>query len=267
MPEYRYIYGPVSSWRLGSSLGIDLLSQEEKICNFDCVYCQLGSTIRHTVERKIYVAVEKVIEELEALPNIRIDYFTFSGRGEPTLAENLGQTIKAIKLIRKVPVAVLTNSSLMDKENVRKELTLADFVIIKLDAYSPESLQAINRPTKDIELASILDGIKEFRKEYQGKLALQIMFIDKNKDNVNKLIYLINYIKPDEIQINTPLRLCNIKPLPKEEILRIKETFNSACKGEFRRKEINVISVYDERMQKEVLSISDEDTLKRRGKV
>jgi len=267
MLKYKYIYGPVFSWRLGSSLGIDLLSQEEKICNFNCLYCQLGATKKYTVERKIYVPIKEVIEELERLPEAQIDYITFSGRGEPTLAENLGRAIKAIKLIRKVPVAVLTNSSLMDEEEVRKELALADFVIVKLDAYSPESLQAINRSTKDIEFASILDGIKEFRKEYQGKLSLQIMFIDKNKDDVNKLIYLTNYIKPDEVQINTPLRPCNIKPLPKEEILRIKETFNSACKGEFRRKEINVISVYDERVLKDVLPVSDEDTLKRRGKV
>jgi wyosine [tRNA(Phe)-imidazoG37] synthetase (radical SAM superfamily) len=267
MPKYRYIYGPVPSWRLGSSLGIDLLSQEEKICNFDCVYCQLSATKKHTIERKIYVPVKEVIEELERLPAGQIDYITFSGRGEPTLAENLGQAIKAIKLIRKVPVAVLTNSSLMYKEEVRKELTLADFVVAKLDAYSPDSLQEINRPAKEIEFANILEGIKEFRKGYQGKLALQIMFIDQNKDNIQKFTYLTNYIKPDEVQINTPLRPCNIKPLPKEEILKIKETFTSACKGEFHRKEINVVSVYDERIQKEVLSISDEDTLKRRGKV
>jgi len=266
-PVFKYIYGPVPSWRLGSSLGIDLLSQEEKICNFDCVYCQLGTTKKHTVERKIYVPIKEVIEELERLPAAQIDYITFSGRGEPTLAANLGEAIKAIKLIRKEPVAVLTNSSLMDKEEIRKELLFSDFVIAKLDAYSPESLQQINRPAKDIEFASILDGIKEFRKEYQGKLALQIMFIDKNKDDVNKLIYLTNYIKPDEAQINTPLRPCNIKPLSKEAILKIKEAFNSACKGEFYHKEINVVSVYDERVLKEVLPISDEDTLKRRGKV
>jgi len=265
--NFKYIYGPVPSWRLGSSLGIDLLSQEDKICNFDCVYCQLGTTKKHTVERKIYVPIKEVIEELERLPAAQIDYITFSGRGEPTLAANLGEAIKAIKLIRKIPVAVLTNSSLMDKENVRKELLFSDFVIAKLDAYSPESLQQINRPSKDIEFASILDGIKEFRKEYQGKLALQIMFIDKNKDDVNKLIYLTNYIKPDEVQINTPLRLCNIKPLSKEAILKIKENFISACKEEFRRKEINIVSVYDERMLKDVLPVSDEDTLKRRGKV
>jgi len=266
-PAFKYIYGPVPSWRLGSSLGIDLLSQEEKICNFDCVYCQLGLIKKHTIERKIYVPVEKVIEELSALPDRSIDYITFSGRGEPTLAANLGEAIKAIKSIRKEPIAVLTNSSLMRLDEIRKELVLADFIVTKLDAYSPESLQEINNPVKDIEFASILEGIKEFRRSYQGKLALQIMFIDKNKDNVDKLVYLTNYIKPEEVQINTPLRSCNIKPLPKEEILKIKGAFTFACKGEFHRGEINVVSVYDERELKDITSISDGDTLKRRGKV
>jgi wyosine [tRNA(Phe)-imidazoG37] synthetase (radical SAM superfamily) len=259
--KFKYIYGPVPSWRLGSSLGIDLLSQAEKICNFDCVYCQLGVTKKHTVERKVYVPVEEVIEELSALPDTSIDYITFSGRGEPTLAENLGEMIKAVKTIRKEKVAVLTNASLMDKEEVRGELALADFVVAKLDVCSQESLQQINNPHPNIEFANILEGIKKFRKEYNGKLALQLMFIDKNKDNINKLIYLTNYIKPDEVQVNTPLRPCNMKPLEKEEILSIKYTFTSVCKG------INIVSVYDERESKDVPSISDEDTLKRRGKV
>ncbi len=238
-PAFKYIYGSVPSWRLGSSLGIDLLSQEEKICNFDCIYCQLGPTKRHTIERKIYVPVEKVIEELGELPDTNIDYITFSGRGEPTLAANLGEGIKAVKLIHKEPVAVLTNSSLMGLDAVREELVLADFVVAKLDACSPESLQEINRPATGIEFGSILDGINKFRKSYQGKLALQIMFTESNKQDINKYIYLANYIKPDEIQVNTPLRPCGVKPLAKEEVLRIKNNFVLACK------EVNVVSVYD----------------------
>ncbi|MDD5005371.1 MAG: radical SAM protein [Candidatus Omnitrophica bacterium] len=261
MIEYKYIYGPVPSWRLGSSLGIDLLSQKEKICNFDCVYCQLGPTKKYTVERKIYVPVEKVIEELGKLPGTNIDYITFSGRGEPTLAANLGEAIKAVKLSRKEPIAVLTNSSLMELDEVRKELIWADFVVAKLDAYSPESLREINRPVEGIEFGSILEGIKAFKKNYKGKLALQIMFMDNNKNDVNKFIYLANYIKPDEIQLNIPLRSCGVKPLAREEIAKIKDGFTSVCKG------VNMVSVYDERKEKDILSISDEDTLKRRGKV
>ncbi|MFA5725490.1 MAG: radical SAM protein [Candidatus Omnitrophota bacterium] len=257
---FKYIYGPVPSWRLGSSLGVDLLSQEEKICNFNCIYCQLGPIKKHTLGRKIYVPIKEVIDELEELPDTGIDYITFSGRGEPALAANLGEAIKAVKLIRKERIAVLTNGSLMGLDEVRKEFVLADFVVAKLDAYSPESLQEINGPAEGIQFGSILEGIRAFKKEHSGKLALQIMFVDNNKTDVNKFIYLANYIKPDEIQLNTPLRPCGIKPLAKEEILKIKDSFTSACKG------VNVVSVYDERAIKDIVSLSAEDTLKRRGK-
>lgn len=261
MMNYRYIYGPVASWRLGSSLGIDLLSQEEKICNFDCRYCQLGVTKQYAIERKMYVSIEEVVDELERLPPLLIDYITFSGRGEPTLAENLGRAIKTIKLIRKIPVAVLTNAALIDREEVRADLALADFVVAKLDAFSPESLQEINRSAQGIEFGRVVEGIKALRGSYQRRLALQIMFIDNNKHDVNKLIGLTNYIKPDEIQINTPLRPCGVRSLTREEIFMIKDNFISACKG------INVVSVYDETMYKNITSISDEETLKRRGKI
>jgi wyosine [tRNA(Phe)-imidazoG37] synthetase (radical SAM superfamily) len=259
--KFKYIYGPVPSWRMGSSLGIDLLSQAEKICNFDCLYCQLGPIKEYTLERKIYVPIKEVIEELEELPGTSIDYITFSGRGEPTLAENLGEAIRAVKLIRKERIAVLTNSSLMGIDEVRKELALADFVVAKLDACSSELSQAINKPAKGVEFRNIVEGIKVFRKNYKGKLALQMMFVDNNKNDVNKLIYLVNSIKPDEVQVNTPLRPCGIKALTKEEILKIKNSFIASCKG------VNVVSAYDERTIKDIVSLSDEDTLKRRGKV
>ena len=99
--KFKYIYGPVSSWRLGSSLGVDLLSGREKLCSFDCIYCQLGEIKTHTAQRRLYVPTKKVIAEIKTLPNIHVDYIAFSGRGEPTLAVNLGRTIKAIKKLRK----------------------------------------------------------------------------------------------------------------------------------------------------------------------
>jgi wyosine [tRNA(Phe)-imidazoG37] synthetase (radical SAM superfamily) len=260
-PAFKYIYGPVLSWRLGSSLGIDPISKGRKVCSFDCVYCQIGKTGLFTEERKKFIEIKEIIAELVMLPPLKIDYITFSGAGEPTLAENLGEMMRAVKLIRKEPIAVITNGSLMGLDEVRKELALADFVVVKLDACSPESLQEINRPAKGIEFDSILDGIKEFRKEYKGKLALQIMFIENNKQDINQYIYLVNYIKPDEVQVNTPLRPCNVKPLTKEEVLKIKGYFISVCKG------INVVSAYDEKVFKDIASISDEETLRRRGKI
>jgi wyosine [tRNA(Phe)-imidazoG37] synthetase (radical SAM superfamily) len=262
MPShYKYIFGPVPSWRLGSSLGVDLLSQEEKICNFDCIYCQVGRTIKHSIKRKEYFPIKEIIEELKTLPKIPIDYITFSGRGEPTLAANLGDAIRTIKSIRKEKVAVLTNSALMDKKDVRAELALADFVIAKLDACSDSRLHKINRPSVNIKFNEIIEGIKIFKKSYKTKLALQIMFIDDDKDSVNKLIALVNQLFPDEVQINTPLRDCSVKPLSKKKLLEIKKEFSSKCKG------VNIVSVYDHRSLKSVTSISNVDTLKRRGKI
>ncbi|MDD4941164.1 MAG: radical SAM protein [Candidatus Omnitrophica bacterium] len=258
---FKYLYGPVPSWRLGRSLGIDPLSQEEKICNFDCMYCQVGLTRAHTVERKNYVPVEAIIDELSALPPAAIDYITFSGRGDPSLAKNLGAAIRAVKKIRKEPVAVLTNSALMADDGVRKDLALADLVVAKLDAWSAESLRDINRPAGGIEFDNIVAGIKKFKKEYTGRLALQMMFIEENKGHVLEYIRLAQLIGPDEIQINTPLRHSSVAPLSRDEIARIKECFVRACGG------IKIVSVYDQRPKTTVKSFSDKDTLKRRGKI
>ncbi len=161
-------------------MGVDLLSQKDKICSFDCLYCQLGKTGSLTATRKRYVSNEDILEEIRALPQISIDYITFSGRGEPTLAKNLGQMIDAVKTIRQEPIAVITNSSLMGRQDVREELAGADFVICKLDAFSQESFEMINQPLKGIKFDTILEGIKEFKRHFQGRLALQLMFLKEN---------------------------------------------------------------------------------------
>lgn len=258
--NYKYIYGPVASWRLGSSLGVDLLSQEDKICDFNCIYCQLGPTLCYTTKRQYFVPVKEIIKEIKTLPPVHIDYITFAGSGEPTLARNLGQAIKAVKAISKVPIAVLTNSSLLHIDRVRKELLPADYVSVKLDASSPDSLQMINEPDKTIQFARLLSGIIGFRKQYQGYLALQIMFLEQYKNDADKMISLINDIKPDEVQVNTPLRKCAVKPLAKKDIIKIKKAIAAACKR------IAVVSVYDKKEQLDIHSISTEATLKRRGK-
>ena len=130
------IYGPVSSWRLGRSLGIDMLSGQQKLCSFDCVYCQLGSTGRALTRRNEFVGLDQLEQELKVLPDADIDYATFSGMGEPTLASNLGGAIELVRSHLKVPVAVITNSSLLARQDVRDELAQADVVITKLDETS-----------------------------------------------------------------------------------------------------------------------------------
>jgi len=252
----KYIYGPVPSWRLGSSLGIDPVSYKEKICSFDCIYCQLGKTKVFSDKRKIFVSVSEIVDELKLLPSIGIDYITFSGSAEPTLAKNLGAMIKATKKIRNEKVAVLTNSSLLDKKDVQQNLLLADFVIAKLDAVSQETFEIINSPLKTIKFNPVLKGIKNFQSIYKGKLALQIMFVEQNKKHAPEIARMAKEINPDEVQINTPLRPCRVKPLSKAELRTIKGHFNG----------LNSISVY-EAEKKTVKPISSEDTLKRRGKI
>lgn len=249
----KYLYGPVPSWRLGKSLGIDLIS-EEKTCTFDCVYCQLGkSTIRHIIKREVFVPTSAVIAELKNLPGIDIDYVTFSGTGEPTLAANLGEVILAVRKVFNKPVAVLTNSSLMCEPRVRQDLGLADKVVAKLDASSEEVFRDINRPTNGVTLAMIIEGIRKFAREYPGKLALQIMFVPQNRAYAEAIANLVKQIKPIEVEVNTPLRPCSVKPLPPEELSEIKKLFEP----------LKVYSVYDVK-RPETKPMDEKETKKRR---
>ena len=138
------IYGPVSSWRLGRSLGIDLLNTNVKTCSFDCVYCQLGETIQVVTQPKEFISLEQLGRELKAVSQIEADHATFSGMGEPTLASNLGEAIDMVKSVLDLPIAVLTNSSLMFREDVRGELDRADVVVAnwmhQMRSYLPRSI-------------------------------------------------------------------------------------------------------------------------------
>jgi wyosine [tRNA(Phe)-imidazoG37] synthetase (radical SAM superfamily) len=229
------IYGPVPSWRLGPSLGVDPISCKEKTCSFCCIYCQLGKTIHKTDKRQIFVNEKIIKEELKRIKNrIKADIVTLSGTGEPTLAKNLGKIIDIIRKEISLPIAILTNSSLIYRKDVQKDLKKLDFVIAKLDCSNAGLLRKINKPYK-IKFERIINGVKSFKKQYKGKLALQMMFIDENKDYAKQMSALAKFLKPDEIQINTPLRPCPVKPLKKRELDKIKEIF----------KGFKVISVYD----------------------
>ena len=253
--NYKYIYGPVSSWRLGSSLGIDPVLADGKTCTFDCVYCQLGKTKHLTDERKIFVPAEKIMEELNSLPPLEIDYITFSGMGEPTLAENLGDMIREIRKIRKDKIAVLTNSSMMQRKDVREGLLQADLVVAKLDAGSQKLFEIVNRPLRTLKVDSIVQAIKDFNTNYKGKLALQIMFIEESKIYIPEIVQIAKEINPDEVQINTPLRPCAAKSLSAKELGIIEGCFAG----------LDTVSVY-KADKKIVEPVSKEDTLKRRGK-
>lgn len=250
------VYGPVPSWRLGRSLGVDLLSTEGKTCSFDCVYCQLGRTIHPLVERREFITLDRLAEELEQVKEVPADYTTFSGVGEPTLAANLGEAITLARSILGLPVAVLTNSSLMTDEDVRRDLSLADVVVAKIDAPDEETFRQVNRPFVKRRLQEIIRAIRLFGEQFKGSLALQMMFIESNKGCAGEMAEIAEKLKADEVQINTPLRPCAVRPLSPEVIASISGEFSSLK---------NVVTVY-EAPRPQISPLDLKETLKRRPK-
>ncbi len=200
------IYGPVESWRLGSSLGVDLLGIDS-ICSFECVYCQLGKINILTAQRKVFVATERVLKDLRNADWQTADVITFSGSGEPTLAKNLGEVIEKIKHLTHKPLVVLTNSTLLHDKQVRRELLKADKIFCKLDAWSDSVLRRIDRPLAGISLESIVSGIFQLRREFDGFLAIQTMILRAPSDfEIEKLAEILLLINADEVQLNLPTR-------------------------------------------------------------
>jgi len=247
------IYGPVPSWRLGRSLGVDLLPGDGKTCSFDCIYCQLGRTARRLTQRAEFVPLDTVRRELERVRGVAADYVTFAGMGEPTLASNLGEAIQLARAILGLPVAVLTNSSLMAREDVRRDLACADIVVASLDASNEQLFRRINRPVAALRLEDILWGIDLFEAEYRGMLALELMFVKANKGFAAEMAAIARELAPDEVQINTPLRPCAVAPLTANEIAAIREEFTG----------LPVRSVY-EAARPAVTPLDVSETLRRR---
>jgi wyosine [tRNA(Phe)-imidazoG37] synthetase (radical SAM superfamily) len=205
----NYVFGPVQSRRLGLSLGIDPV--QDKTCTLDCLYCQLGATATKTLERRAYARTDVVAAEVSTViaTGQPIDYITFSGTGEPTLNSDLGCMIAAIKAITPVPVAVITNSTLLHLEEVRTDLARADLVIPSLNTVNPEVFTRISRPHADIVLADMLSGLVSFSREYVGRLWVEIMLVQGINDAESELRSLARFLEGiacEKIQINTVTR-------------------------------------------------------------
>ncbi len=201
----KTVFGPVSSWRFGRSIGIDPLCRN--VCSFDCVYCQVGPTLNKTIQNDAFISTDRIKEDLKRiLPGASADIVTISGYGEPTLAENLDEIIETVKEATDLPVAILTNSSTLSLGKMRRTLNNVDVVITKLDAHDESLFEEINRPVKGLHFGNILKWIKKFKKSFEGRLELQTMFIEKNKDHAGELAKIALEIQPDKIYINTPLR-------------------------------------------------------------
>lgn len=200
------VYGPVTSWRLGRSLGVDVLCIDS-ICSFACVYCQLGRINQLTSKRGVFVTTERIKNDLVASDWRSADVVTFSGSGEPTLAENLGEVVDMVKSVTGKPVIVLTNSALLGQEKVREDLLNADQVFCKLDAWDAETLAKVDRPAPGITLEGIIRGMRDFRGEFNGRMAIQTMILrPMSDDDVRRYAKIVGSIGPDEVQLNIPTR-------------------------------------------------------------
>jgi wyosine [tRNA(Phe)-imidazoG37] synthetase (radical SAM superfamily) len=230
--QYNILFGPVPSRRLGISLGVDLVPM--KTCTLNCIYCECGKTSHLTLERKEYVSLETVKKELihYLSHHARPDYITFSGSGEPTLNSKIGDVIRFLKdRVPDVPVAVLTNSTLFSQKQVRSDIKNAMVVIPSLDAATEKIFNKINRPSPRLRVDKIIDGLIRFRKEYSGKIWLEVFIIPGMNDTITELNALkpvIEKIKPDQVHLNTldrPGSVSTIRAATREELERVLDIF------------------------------------------
>jgi wyosine [tRNA(Phe)-imidazoG37] synthetase (radical SAM superfamily) len=205
-------FGPVPSRRLGKSLGINNIVTP-KTCPYNCVYCQVGETTKKSIRRETFfkpeVICEKVEKHLQLLNKDNYpDYLTFVSNGEPTLDVNLGKAIKLLKKIG-IPIAVITNASLLSDAQVRDDLHLADWVSLKVDAGDNDTWQKVNRPAAGLDFHRTIESINLYANEYKGKLCTETMLIDGINDSVNNLTNvseLIKRINPAKAYLATPTR-------------------------------------------------------------
>ena len=209
MTERRYIFGPVPSRRLGFSLGVDLVPY--KTCSLDCLYCQLGPSDKTTLERREYVPIAEVLAELREvlMEGGRIDWITLSGSGEPTLNLKIGELIPEIKKLTKIPVAVLTNGTLLTYPEVMEALWETDLIVPSLDAGSEKVFRRINRPYPELSLEKLVRGIADFAAGFSGEVWLEVMLakdINDSGDELEKIARQIKIIRPEKVQLNTVVR-------------------------------------------------------------
>ena len=231
MKKYSHLFGPVPSRRFGRSLGVDLTPY--KTCNFDCIFCQLGRTTAKTMERREYVPVEEVIEELGdwIKSSGEADYITLAGSGEPTLHSRFGEIIEFVRTASSIPIALLTNGALLGNADVRAAAAKANVVKISLSAGDPASFKYINRPHPDLVFEDVIDGMKTFREEFTGTLWLEVFMlwgVNSTQKEVSQIAELAQSIRPDRVQLNTAVRPPAegfVRPMPKEKLEQLADYF------------------------------------------
>lgn len=237
MQNYRYLYGPVPSRRLGISLGVDMVPH--KVCSLNCIYCECGRTTNLTLERQEYHKIDAILDEIEDYLSKQEppDFLTLSGAGEPTLNAGIGRLIREIKArYSEIKVAVLTNSTLLTLPEVRKELLAADVVLPSLDGVLSKEFLKVDRPHPSIDLEALVQGIKDFIREFKTsadkEVWLEIFFaegINTSSEHSKKLREVLADLKPDKIQLNTLDRPGTedwVKPVSQEFLQKVKEELN-----------------------------------------
>ena len=253
----EYVFGPVPSRRLGRSLGVDLVPF--KTCTYDCIYCQLGRTTKKTLQRKEWIPIDVVIDQLRAKLSSKPDYITLSGSGEPTLYSRLEELISRIKDTTDIPVAVLTNGSLLWVPEIRSSLRLADLVIPSLDAGCSRVFQYVNRPHSAISFGKMLRGLVRFRDEYSGNYWLEVLVlagVTTPEMEINRLRTCIDAICPDKVQINTvarPPAEIFAEPVPRKQLKSIA--------GQLHRR-AEVIADYQDVHKQQDFTVPREDVLR-----
>ena len=206
------VFGPVPSRRLGRSMGINNIPA--KVCTYNCVYCQLGRTVRMKVERTPFYEPREIFAEARAKVEkarqlgLRIDYLTFVPDGEPTLDVNLGREIEMLRPLG-IKVAVITNGSLISRKDVREELAQADWVSLKVDCVREEVWRRINRPQPALHLPAILQGMQDFAKFYKGELVTETILVRGINNNLGRLqavARLIERLQPAKAYVSVPTR-------------------------------------------------------------
>lgn len=202
------VYGPVPSRRLGLSLGLNIIPA--KTCTLDCLYCQCGRTTRKTLQRRSFYPVREVLAAVRAaVKQHRTEFITFSGAGEPTLNADIGRLIRALRREHRIPVAVITNSTLLSDPQVRRDIGAADLVVPSLDAADQRTFARVDRCHRDLKVDAVIDGLVRFRRQFRGQLWLEIMLVKGVNDapeHLARLRLAADRVRPDRIHLNTVVR-------------------------------------------------------------
>ena len=227
---FKHVFGPVPSRRLGVSLGVDLVTP--KSCNMNCVFCECGATRELKLKRESFKDIDEVKNViLEAIKIVKPDYITFSGSGEPTLSKDLGKIIEWIKSNLEIKVCVITNSLLLEDNEVVKELEKADLIMPTLNSVDNLIFKKINRPSAQIDVSQVMRGLENLSKKYKGKIYIESFIIEglnDSNEHTEKMVAFLKNINFTKLQLNTLDRPGTenwVQPASYETMQRIKNKY------------------------------------------